>query len=226
MKNRPYIWLHLFLVPLLVCVLWMGETFPEESPVNGFTGAVLAFEFAASTGDLDAVLSGRSPIFLERLDRGNRIDFGFALTYSAFLFFFFRQVKKEKGHLLALAGMILAPLIGLADVLENVQLLNLTEAYRGTPVRENLVALLWKLQSFTWLKWGGLAIALLLAGGLLFERRRWFTWLISLVCLIPMLLLPVALIIFTPPFLEGFANSIFLGFFALLAYAGLYRLAG
>ena len=123
----------------------------------GFSTPILAFEFASSPQEvLDLFGHQAGPnreTIVARIDLGNRIDFAYMLSYTAFLGLFawlcWRQSRQRWFWLpLALAAVVLA-----ADALENVQLLAITAQLATGGFEPELG----RLQLFTWIKWGGIA---------------------------------------------------------------------
>lgn len=213
-KHRPFAQLGLFAIPLLICMMAMGNQFPKGE-ILGFSNKVIAFEFATSTADIEGILAPLSPAEMKGMDWGNYIDFAFMLTYSSFIFFFFKTAKQQFRLKWLVAGQVLAVLILLGDVFENIQLLNITRTYANDPNDLNIAAFLFQLQLFTWLKWLCLAFALLLASFALIHTKGFIKY-IALLFSVPFLLSIIALINGTPTWLERFTLSIFLGLGSLV----------
>ncbi len=213
-ENKPFTKLGLFAIPLLICMMAMGSQFPKGE-VLGFSSKVIAFEFATSTGDIQAILAPLSEAERMGMDRGNYIDFAFMLTYASFIFFFFKVAKQQFKIKWLVVGQVLAVIILLGDVLENIQLLNITRTYANDPNDLNIAAFLFQLQLFTWLKWLCLGLALLLASFALVHAKG-FIKNIALLFSVPFLLSMIALINGTPTWIERFTISIFLGLGSLV----------
>lgn len=213
-KHRPFTQLGLFAIPLLICMIAMGTQFPKGE-VLGFSNKVIAFEFATSTADIEGILAPLSATEMKGMDGGNYIDFAFMLTYASFIFFFFKTAKQQFKSKWLVVGQVLAVIILLGDVFENLQLLNITRTYTNDPNDLNIAAFLFQLQLFTWLKWLCLALALLLASFALIHTKGFVKY-IALLFSVPFLLSIIALINGTPTWIERFTLSIFLGLGSLV----------
>ncbi len=213
-KHRPFAQLGLFAIPLLICMVAMGNQFPKGE-VLGFNNKVIAFEFATSTADIQEILAPLSTAEMKGMDGGNYIDFAFMLTYSSFIFFFFKTAKQQYKIKWLVIGQVLAVIILLGDVFENIQLLNITRTFTNDPNDLNIAAFLFQLQLFTWLKWLCLALALLLASFTLIHAKGFIKYL-ALLFSVPFLLSIIALINGTPTWIERFTLSIFLGLGSLV----------
>jgi hypothetical protein len=124
----------------------------------GFRTPILAFEFARTHGEVEALFgvpgSAERAALVHAMDVGNTIDFAFMVAYSAFLACFALGVARVAGRPYALAA-VLAPTAAIADFAENLQLLAITGSL-GATYDEALS----RLAVCTWTKWGGLALCL------------------------------------------------------------------
>ncbi len=133
---------------------------PRQAPVlpPGFRTPILAFEFARTHGEIEALFGAPGSEVRARLvramDLGNRIDFAFMVAYGAFLTCFGVAVARVAGRRYGLVA-ILAAIAAAADAAENRQLFAITRALGGE--YDDALA---RLSVFTWVKWGALAIAL------------------------------------------------------------------
>lgn len=145
---------------LLLCAIAMMAMFPAEAgPLpRGFGSPVLAFELAASREEVEALFAQAGSHEREQLrramDRGNQLDFAFMVLYSALLAAVALGLARAGSPRLRMSAL-LAPLATAADALENVQLLAITRAL-GADYSEALS----RLQVWTRVKWGCLALAL------------------------------------------------------------------
>lgn len=212
--NRPFSRIAFFAIPLLICMVAMGRQFPKGE-VLGFSSKIIAFEFATSTADLEAILAPLSEAERVGMDKGNYIDFAFMLTYSSLIFFFFKVARQHFKIKWLVVGQVLAVIILLGDILENIQLLNITRTFANDPNDLNIAAYLFQLQLFTWLKWLCLGLALLLASFALVHAKG-FIKNIALLFSVPFLLSIIALVNGTPTWIERFTLSIFLGLGSLV----------
>lgn len=164
---------------LLLSLVGPDETGPLPP---GFLTPVMAFEFARTGREIEQLFL--VPGSAEAMARVNRWDFLFMTFYSLLLGVYAVAARRHiRLHSLAVAAL-LAPLIWLADVLENVQLLGLT---RALTLGDDLGALLARLQLFTWIKWGGLAMYFLLLRPY-FRRRGGRLRVLSVLTVLPVLL--------------------------------------
>jgi hypothetical protein len=124
----------------------------------GFRTPMLAFEFARTRGEVEALFgapgSAQRAALVRAMDLGNTIDFAFMVAYSAFLASFALGVARVAGRAYTLVA-VLAPVAAVADFAENLQLFAMTGRL-GATYDEALS----RLAVFTWTKWGGLAVCL------------------------------------------------------------------
>ena len=170
-QSRPLIvstLLGLLLIPLLYLINSYSPA-PEKAPKD-YNSVILAFEFVSDEQELTEVLG---PLTLEEingLDMLNKVDFAFMLLYGAFLLSIVVKLRKLHQHkwLTYLAGMVV--IIVLADFLENLQLLKLTEAYRSATTDQGIID---QLAIFTWTKWILLAVVIAGIGYSLITAERY-----------------------------------------------------
>lgn len=153
-------------------------TYPNP---EGFTAAMYWFEVANSPADLFAALGdpAREEGWALRvaMDTTNRIDFGFMVAYSllfALLFVTLRGLIAGEGTAsgpvrnIAAAGVALAVLMLAGDILENIQLLKLTDYASPADTDTGVIA---QLMALTRVKWFAIFLASL---GLAVLYARWF----------------------------------------------------
>ena len=183
MKNKPFFKSGLIGIGVIVVSLVLMAINPQEAPKmpDGFSTPILAFEFAQSEQEV-VDLFGSDPAVKAELvrafDLGSWVDFGYMLLYAGFLFLFAVQVVGVDGRSLFYLAAVLAIIIFLGDLLENVQLLGMTAALEGEYGRQ-----LTLLPIFTWIKWGGLAIYFLLLTPFFFTQNL-FARLIGILAII------------------------------------------
>ncbi len=218
--NRPFLLVAFVALPLLVCMLTMGQYFPKEPAPSGINH-IIAFEFVTDVPALKELLSIGDEAWLDRLDLGNRIDFIFMLCYTLLLggWMIIAARTFQKRWLLIGLGLSLLALIG--DLLENLELLALTDLYRLDATDQDFVSHLKRLSIFTWTKWLSLAVSFAMAAWAILSDRgalRWLGW---------PLFLPVLLSFgafnLSPAGLTNFTLSIFGAFGVLIFYALLYK---
>lgn len=154
---RVAAWIGVALLAVTAVLLGVLPKHAGQLP-PGFRTPILAFEFARTHGEVEALFgapgSSERATLVRAMDRGNTIDFLFMVVYSAFLAFFALGVARLAGRRYALVAVV-APLAALADCCENLQLFAIT-SHLGANYEEALSRLL----VFTWIKWGGLAFSL------------------------------------------------------------------
>ncbi len=139
-----------------------------------FTNTILWFELAKDVDEVFAVLGPFDDAVgverREKLDRVNQLDFGFMVAYSAFngalvilVWSLNRGRRFWNGLSLVGAGTIFAALMLVGDVIENLQLLQLS----GFATTDDVPAeVMRQLNVWTRVKWGALfAESILLAWG-------------------------------------------------------------
>ena len=211
-QKRPLIVttiLGLLLVPLVYQINSYSPP-PEKAP-SDYNSVILAFEFVSNDQELTEVLSPLTTQEIRDLDMLNKVDFGFMTMYGLFLLSVIISFKKLHNHDWLKYIAILAVLIVTADLLENLQLLNLTDAYRnGISDNQSTIDL---LAIFTWAKWMTLAIASACIGYSLIitDRYKWVGYSLFL----PIVFGVSAIAMKTPVIEDTFGTSIFLCFFII-----------
>ncbi|MGM0621827.1 MAG: hypothetical protein ACQETJ_12325 [Bacteroidota bacterium] len=215
-KTHPYAKAGLLAIPIILLMVAMENFFPDFSP-DGFPNFIVAFEFANTLQDLNLLLSSLSPMEMEKIDKGNYIDFGFMITYCLFLFLFFRKAYKIHGSRFLLAGIPLSIVILAADFYENIFLLKITDIYTKNGIITELQQVLNQLQIVTWIKWEGLALAFFLLF-FIFIRGKNLSKIAAVFCLLP--LIQGILFWVSPVFtITGFTLSVFGAFSVLFVYS-------
>jgi hypothetical protein len=209
--------LGLFLLPF---VIYFNALSPAKEKIpTGYNSSIVAFEFVSDYDELDEVLGPLSEHEIQNLDKLNLWDFGFMVIYGGFLFFFiqkFGRVNKLK-LLDKLKWVALLPI--LADAIENLQLLGLSEQFvAGHQLGTEAFTL---LQFATWTKW--LTLAVLFAFlGIAFTRID-KSKAMGYILFIPIILGVFALIIQNRVLIDTFSLSIFLGFLILVIYSFIHK---
>lgn len=164
------------IVTMLLLIVIPGAALPPAATDHSskFTNSMLWFELAKDADEVFANLGpADDPIGRDRranLDAANQWDFGFMVAYSAFngalvllVWTLNRGARFWNGLSLAGAGIILAALMLVGDVLENMQLLRLTGFATADEVPEEVMR---QLNVWTRVKWGAIfAETMLLAWG-------------------------------------------------------------
>jgi len=213
-QQRPFAKAGLFAIPLIICIVVMGQHFPKGE-VAGYQSKIIAFEFVKNETEVRAVLDSLKAEELAGMDRGNYIDFAFMFCYGTFVSFFFLLAYRQFCTKWLQVGILLGLIVFLGDLLENIQLLNITNAYAQGPEQMEIAPFIGQLQFFTWLKWMGLGVALALAAYVFNQLGgvwKWIGWFLA----IPLILSIIALSNQTPNWIERFTLSIFLGLGGLI----------
>lgn len=173
---------------LLSVVLMRTQSGPELPPYmrtnpEGFKSAMLWFELAGSREEVFQVLgpvnSPEGSALRRQLDTANYYDFAFMTCYSLYnaaLIFFVTHLNVYRlRYLLQLKvffilGLILSAAMLIGDIIENLQLLDMTKATVPDAIS---LSTLTTLQYWTRIKWGAIFIvALMLCAGYASYFRR------------------------------------------------------
>lgn len=219
-KTYPFTTAGFFALPLIVLIFVMELYNPTTAP-EGFKSFIIAFEFAKTPDQILTLFNGLSADDLARIDTGTYIDYVFLVCYVLFLIVFISKMIKVFSAKWLLIGIPLSIIILLADVYENVLLLQVTEIY--TPISsDNLTPVLKILHKITWVKWSGLSV-LFAFFSIVFLGKNQGTRLEAIVCAIPVLIGFFALSN-NPTILSWFTVSIFMVFFVLVFFSFTYKM--
>ncbi|RMG20325.1 MAG: hypothetical protein D6730_20130 [Bacteroidetes bacterium] len=215
-----------FLLGVLVIVmsLVLHFTFPlkaHELPA-GFSSPVLAFEFAQTEAEVQALFGPEdSPLreeMIKKMNRGNLYDYIFIPLYGLFLFFFGMDASKYSGNKLFFGASVLAVVVMIGDVVENVLLMSITTQMDMISFQPSLN----NLHLFTWIKWGGLSVVFGILG-LYLLRSALYTWQ-QLMGWVGLLMLPLAILaMFIRPLVEIYTLMVAFMFLLLFAYSVWWR---
>lgn len=225
--NRPFLRNALVYLPIVIlCLILMRVTEPPgpASPdYNGFSSFIIAFEFVTSHQGVHTLFSNFDRSSLGAMRIPIYIDFGFLLGYSIFLVGVFRIARKITHSRLFIFPLVMAVLAGIADALENLQLLELLDIYLGNmPARlyPEPLELLWR---FTWLKWIMLSISSVFFFFFLVYRGHWLRF-PAIVLMAPGLLLAIiAVSSFSPQLIELFTFSVFVNVGLIFIFSLVHR---
>jgi hypothetical protein len=203
-KSHPFFYIGLLGIILIAFGLILPGFFPKEAKMpKGFNSPIIYFEFiktpdevkdffgVSDSGEFDRELA-------VKMDLGNKIDFGFMLVYSAFLFFLFLKLAKISNKKWLRLGMFLAVIALLGDFFENIQLLSITSNLKSG----EYITQLSLLKIFTWIKWNSLVINFLLFVPFFFIQKS-ISHIITYIMAIPFVLGLIAFIN------RGFVNELF-----------------
>jgi len=214
-NTHPFAKIGILAVPLVIFMILMEIFFPKLHHEE-YHSFITAFEFARTPADLHTLFNGFTDETFRNVDIGNYIDFGFMITYTLFLVLFFRKADKTFEKKWLLTGIPFALIVLLADVVENILLLQITGIYTPELTDSELIPTLSKLHFVTWIKWGGLALIFAL-----FSIRSMGKNIVKhiegVAFIIPVLLIFRA-ISNDPMGVSRFTLSIVLAFFLLLFY--------
>lgn len=223
-KNRPFIYVGLIGLLILGGAYWLKNVFPQEAPymAKGFSSPVVFFEFIQSPVEVTDFFGltdydFNSEKFIGEMDQGNRLDFGFALIYSAFFFLFFMRLTNESEQNWYKAGMFLALFAFVGDVFENVQLLGITSNLQSGELESHI----YLLAIFTWLKWGSLAIGFAIFG-LWLMKLEGVLRLMGYIAWVP-LVFGIMAFMRRGVMTELFTRSISILFFVTISYCFMYK---
>ena len=157
------------LAVIAMTLVFLSLGLRSVEPLGGAYGdqAILAFEFARTPEDLARVIGANPPDAEAQqvravMDRANRLDFAYMALYSAFIALSCALAARRRGRRWLWLGVALAPVVLLADLAENLALLQLTQP------QAEVQPLLDALRVRTLVKWEALALTTaLFAGGFL-----------------------------------------------------------
>jgi len=147
-------------ITILMGIVLTG-VFPVSSPEmpKGFFTPIIAFEFIETKAEVKKLLawdnSSQRADLIEAMRLGTTLDYVFMSAYSLFLGLFSWACYKKSPKRRYLVGVVIAPIIWVADGVENLQLLNIMT---NLLAEESISYQLELLSLFTWIKWGGIAV--------------------------------------------------------------------
>ena len=205
MKNNPFfssslIGLALVLTSLLMMIYGTPGGTNIVMPI-GFSTPILALEFATSNTQISDLVASLSEEDISLLITSVNLDMVFMVVYNLFLFTVLITISKIIRKPFYYNIAFLAWVVLLADLSENIQLLNGLNS-EGVNI--------FILQLSTWIKWMLLAFLMLIIGRFLMTTGRIYDKILGLASYIP---LPLWILSFFSP---GFTNELFAGMFFLL----------
>jgi hypothetical protein len=131
---------------------------PRMGPLpDGMRTPILAFELARTRDEIETMFGAAAgperEVWRHAMNAGNYADFAFMVIYGLFFFSFARALAAVSEHRSLRFAPYLAVLAPVMDVLENLQLLAITDSLGG-----DYAGALSRLQLFTWCKWIPIAI--------------------------------------------------------------------
>jgi hypothetical protein len=187
---------------------------------------LIAFEFAKKPADINALFLQKdgktiNVAFMEKMEFINTVDFGFILSYTLLLAFFSLTISKQNMSGLGYFGVLIAVLVGVGDVFENIKLFEIMEKITPT---EDYQPELSSLNFWTWTKWGLLGILMVvLLPCLIKTTSSIYSILLGIVMGIVAILGLVAFITQCPTWISRYTSLIFIPLFPLLIIYSLAR---
>jgi len=148
------------IVTILLGVILAGA-FPVSSPEmpEGFFTPIIAFEFIETKDEVEKLLAWDNTVqrtgLIDAMRFGIKLDYVFMSAYSLFLGLFSWVCYKISQKRMYITGVVIAPIVWIADGIENLQLLNIMS---NLLAEESISFELELLSIFTWIKWGGIAV--------------------------------------------------------------------
>jgi hypothetical protein len=166
------------MIALTAVMLAVFPAQPARRNLPGLQSPVIGFELARTPDDVAGILGDpgtpERADYAARMDRGNRLDFGFMLAYAAFHAAIALRLaargRLPQGALVVL--LVLAADMLLFDALENRQLLFLSTAAPSPDVDASLV----RLHVFTLLKWYAIFGSAGVLTPFLWREPDWWRW--------------------------------------------------
>ena len=220
LQSRPLIIstiLGLLLIPFLYLINSYSPL-PEKAP-SDYNSVILAFEFVSNDAELKEVLDPLTTEEISDIDQLNKVDFGFMIMYGLFLISVIIKFRKLHHHDWLKYTAILTMIAVIADLLENLQLLSLSNAYKqGIMDHQETID---RLALFTWSKWILLALVIAQLGYSIIMSNR-YKW-VGYSLFIPIVLGTSAISMKTPIIEDTFGTSIFLCFFIIWILSLFYK---
>lgn len=221
--SRPLFKIGLLALLTLPFLFLINHYSPSKEKVpSGYSSSILAFEFASTKAEVAQVLDPLSKLEIKNLDKLNYVDFGFMLIYGAFLFFFMTSLGGLLNNDLTLKARWLVPVIVLSDVMENIQLLKLTEKFSiGAFETSGIISV---LMVATWIKWLLLAVCFSIIGFQL-SKLNVFSKIMGCLLFIPLVLGVMGFSSKNRIIEDAFATGVFLSFFFIFIYCLTFKKA-
>ena len=220
---KPYKKVGLFgllLLPFTIILMMLGPS--SEKVPDGYNSAIVAFEFASDEQEVNELFDQLSEKEIEQIDLINYVDFPFMLTYGTLLFLFLSKLATVSGQSFFDKVKWLAPVVVICDVVENLQLLQLTKAHLNEVAYNDQTFQL--LAIFTWAKWLLLALLFaIIAVGIIQSKPKLIPKITAMLLLLPIFLGVAAFSTHRPGIEDLFTASIFLSFLGMIAYCFIYK---
>jgi hypothetical protein len=162
MNNRSILLIAFILgIITLLLGITLAMTYPYKMAQmpDGFFSPITAFEFIQTDTEVLQLFGepGTSQNeWITAINTGNTIDYIFIIFYCSFMASLTWYFIKKTAHKWLYVFLLTIVIIALSDVIENIQLSKITNNLNLTTFKEPLGYLF----TFTWLKWGSLALLL------------------------------------------------------------------
>jgi hypothetical protein len=185
---------------------------------------MIAFEFAETADDINKLFyinkqNEKIPNqeFMDKMDFLNKIDFLFIISYVIFLAFFSISLSKQNIVWLGYLGAFVSVVIGLADVIENVQLLAILKKVNLVATYQPALTL---LNTWTWIKWGLLGLIMVILLPCLFRKdSNIYDLMVGTLMVMVAILGLVAFVSKCPNWIAHYTQFIFLLFPIIILYS-------
>ena len=154
-KKISYVGIAIIVLNLIMTIIFKitAGSFFTHNPI-------IELEFVKSTDDVISLLTQDGKFFtklIDAIDYFNIIDFLYAAVYSGFLLLFFSRIQKITKDNFFYIPMLLAIIAFAGDILENIQLFNITDRLVTYDFQDSINL----MQIFTWTKWLSLTFIML-----------------------------------------------------------------
>lgn len=145
----------------IILGIGLAGVFPVSSPgmPQGFFTPIIAFEFIETQEEVKKLLAWDNTVqrsgLIDAMRFGIKLDYLFMSAYSVFLGLFSWGCYRVSQKRVYLTGIVIAPIVWVADGIENFQLLNIMSHLLA---EESIAVELELLSISTWIKWGGIAV--------------------------------------------------------------------
>lgn len=183
---------------------------------------IIAFEFAKTPAEINQLFFNKdkqtiNSDFVDKMKALNYIDFVFILGYSLLLFYFSLTIAQNNLPVFGYIGALIAVIVGIADVLENIQLLGILDKLKLSETYEPQLS---NLYIWTWIKWGGISTLVIALLPCLFNAQSSiFTLVLGGLMLIVVIFGIFAYFSQCPTWIARYTSSIFLLFPIIILYS-------
>ncbi len=155
--THPFAKIGLLGIPLIAFILVIESHLPKAVP-DGFESFTVAFEFAKTPQQIDALFNDFTSITFANINRATYLDFSFITLCSLFLILFSVKAAKIDHNKWLLLTIPLAVIVFLASCGVNIFLLKIVKLYSPTVTEAALLPLLKNLHIYSCIKWGSMSL--------------------------------------------------------------------